>query len=541
MPNRFVWLTTAQDVVAGYQGEPPPWPREVLDRHGLRELRPAEAVPDPRAPARVRSTVYRASTLLMPDELFHPGNRGDLVAVNEVVKDNALQDLEPPPSLDREGRNEGARRAMDAMPRPVVLRSLTGGPAPDAWTVLQSLRTRLSSRSGGPVGKIALEHAYFGAMFGPGPNGDPHGVRDDGGGSPARIGYGRRPVAYLGDPPARPEPPRGGRRPVVAVLDTGYGSSSWFGTSAGETPPQNGFLHAYQVTQQMIAAQAGHVAGLTRTEVLLQDREGPLYTDGISQVLAPSTGHGTFIAGLIRQHAPVADVLSVRVLQPDNVCYESDLLLALHMLLADVRDARHTGNPDGIVDVVSLSLGYYPEDPDEPQATRIEDVLRELAGEGVLTVACAGNDSTARPFLPASLTWGTKSKIKWTGPKVVGVGALNPNSSTAWFSNTGRNCKVLAPGANLVSVFPDDVRGSEGPGATHAGREGMDPDDYSSGFASWSGTSFAAPLVAAELARLIVECAAEDDDLRLGDLSARTAARRVRKALRRLEKSSRRR
>jgi hypothetical protein len=40
-------------------------------------------------------------------------------------------------------------------------------------------------------------------------------------------------------------------------------------------------------------------------------------------------------------------------------------------------------------------------------------------------------------------------------------------------------------------------------------RATIDPDDFSSGFGTWSGTSFAAPILAGEIAQaLIDDCAA---------------------------------
>ena len=42
-------------------------------------------------------------------------------------------------------------------------------------------------------------------------------------------------------------------------------------------------------------------------------------------------------------------------------------------------------------------------------------------------------------------------------------------------------------------------------------RETIDPDDFTGGFALWSGTSFAAPYVAARLAHALVEPLASAD------------------------------
>ena len=38
----------------------------------------------------------------------------------------------------------------------------------------------------------------------------------------------------------------------------------------------------------------------------------------------------------------------------------------------------------------------------------------------------------------------------------------------------------------------------------------IDPDDYSSGFAAWSGTSFAAPVLAGEVAKGLLALEAQD-------------------------------
>jgi subtilisin family serine protease len=86
----------------------------------------------------------------------------------------------------------------------------------------------------------------------------------------------------------------------------------------------------------------------------------------------------------------------------------------------------------------------------------------------------------------------------------VSVGALNPSAqSVALFSNIGPWVQTFAPGAAVVSTSPAFVGGTQA--MTRADvdglrRETIDPDDYRGGFAVWSGTSFAAPYVAARVA-----------------------------------------
>ena len=85
------------------------------------------------------------------------------------------------------------------------------------------------------------------------------------------------------------------------------------------------------------------------------------------------------------------------------------------------------------------------------------------------------------------------------------VGALNPNRTIALFSNAGEWVRCHRPGAGLVSTFPKTFNGGGTASDTvcspgEGWRETIDPDDFSGGFAIWSGTSFAAPMFAAEIA-----------------------------------------
>jgi len=80
----------------------------------------------------------------------------------------------------------------------------------------------------------------------------------------------------------------------------------------------------------------------------------------------------------------------------------------------------------------------------------------------------------------------------------------------ALFSNDGPWVRFWRPGASLVSTMPTTFDGSDEPRNVVVGdrgetRAGLDPDDFSAGFGVWSGTSFAAPVFAGELAGLLLE------------------------------------
>src|ERR1700709_2152362 len=95
--------------------------------------------------------------------------------------------------------------------------------------------------------------------------------------------------------------------------------------------------------------------------------------------------------------------------------------------------------PAWLVDVISLSLGYYHELPaDFAYDQLLIQTLRALGEHGVAVVAAAGNDPPPRPFYPAGFPphAGGQLQAEHGRLPVVSVGALNPDLSTiALFSN----------------------------------------------------------------------------------------------------------
>jgi subtilisin family serine protease len=452
----------------------------------------------------------------------------------------------------------------------------------DAWVALQALRAAASAQEGSvpdaerehpalegdDVRRIALEHLLVGsALIGGSPaSGTGGGITaspNDSSGvtGPSSTdsyvylgGDTRAPVAVCLEAPKRKSAEECksdyGRRPVVAVLDTGIRAHYWLDVTPN--PPNgyrmaaDGFVAVDEDLQKAIYRESGDAAsnGDLHRQPIEHPWDTPITADPLVGELDSDTGHGTFIAGIVRQIAPDARVLAVKVMHSDGIVNEGDLICALRLLADRIRHPKKD-DPAGMVDVVSLSLGYFDESAaDVTFSSGLWKVIKVLLGMGVAVVAAAGNFSTSRKFFPAAFT----EDLTTEDPvPLIGVGALNPNGSKALFSDGGQWITAWAAGAAVVSTFPTDINGSRCPEirlrahpanvlppgvSLPAEREALDPDDYQGGFAAWSGTSFSAPLVAAHLARSLLEGAADPArDLKLSDAGPEAARQRVRAAL----------
>lgn len=489
----------ASNIATG-QAELPEWPQWLLDRYGARMLHPNEVVRAPGAPV-PRSTVYRTAILLFPRGVLADGVLVPQIeqALSEIGLTIRLPNGEFPSSALHPALAGLDDNVMADVPIPVVIRVGAAGPAVvDAWAALQQIRARVSSPNT-RFERISLEHLLVGTNYGGVPTWSPHDVRPSSFGSPYRL----MPVAFRGTGPVRQPTPPNGRRVVAAVLDTGLVRHPLFGNAApGSGLPSGGFVREFTTSANAIAQQNKYLNGLTPTNILLNIWEAPVYGDVLTEEIGRATGHCCFISGLIHQGAPDADVLVTRVMQTDNICREADLLLALWLIVARVTAAQKPGgNISEIVDIVSLSLGGYVEST-STKASNLRTVIMDLTGRGVLVVAAAGNDATTREFYPAALA---TEPNPWPGQRVLGVGALNPDDTTAWFSNAGPNITIEATGACMISTFPPDVKGSHGTGrrTESGGRQTADPDKFSGAWAMGSGTSYAVAHVVARAADLL--------------------------------------
>jgi len=280
------------------------------------------------------------------------------------------------------------------------------------------------------------------------------------------------------------------RRPGVVVMDTGIGVHPWFASDP--------------VRPQLFLSDNTPVG----VDIVPNDPTDPeaagAVADPLTGLLASHAGHGTFIAGLLRQACPEADLTVLRVMDADGVVPEWRLNRALTAFAVYLKE-----NP-GQVDALVLSLGYYVETDDDVRYTAgLKDLLAAIAVQNVTVFASAGNDATDRKSYPAAFAVEAPFGAPGTC-LLVSVAALNPDGNTvALFSNDGDWVTAQAVGANVVSTAPTTAQGGWNAGASVIDgrqrlRSTIDPDDFSGGFATWSGTSFAAPVLAGQFVAAVL-------------------------------------
>jgi subtilisin family serine protease/flagellar hook assembly protein FlgD len=207
-------------------------------------------------------------------------------------------------------------------------------------------------------------------------------------------------------------------------------------------------------------------SGLDVNHPDLTDRVVGTYNafDGSSDVV-DEIGHGTFVAGVAAATADNgigvagasmgASVMAVKVADPYG------------QVFTDTEAAGIIWAADHGANVINMS--FSGDTPDQVES----DAVAYAVSKGVLVVAAAGNDADTLPAYPAAY------------PSVVAVGATDAAGHRASFSQYGSWVTVAAPGTSITSTSPTSA---------------------SSGFQldydTADGTSFSAPLVAAEAALL---------------------------------------
>jgi Subtilase family len=229
-----------------------------------------------------------------------------------------------------------------------------------------------------------------------------------------------------------------------------------------------------------------------------------------SEAFAPgsvSFGHGTHVAGLVALAAPAAQIMPLRVLDAQG---QGNAWVLAEAMLHAVDPDRNPATDDG-AQVINMSLGSTSRTqlldtiarlsacsipaPADPENTYTDpgyngDRQRCDAFGGAVVVAAAGNDASrdVKQYPAAEGAYG-----------LLPVTASNAQRRLAPFANVGSWVDVAAPGDGITSAM------------------------VGGGWATWSGTSMAAPLVsgvAALLKAIEPGLAAKDAARRLARQSA---------------------
>lgn len=178
-------------------------------------------------------------------------------------------------------------------------------------------------------------------------------------------------------------------------------------------------------------------------------------------------GHGSHVAGIIAAAnnaqgvvgaANGADLYAAKVLNRNGSGWVSDMIEGVDWAIA--RD----------VDVINMSVGM-PTD-----VLSLHDAIMRAHDAGIVVVAAAGNDYGGPVNYPAAY------------PEVIAVSATDNTDTIAYFSSVGPEVDLAAPGASIYSTYKG------------------------TGYATFSGTSMAAPHVAGAAALLLSVPAACDSD-----------------------------
>jgi subtilisin family serine protease len=197
-----------------------------------------------------------------------------------------------------------------------------------------------------------------------------------------------------------------------------------------------------------------------------------------------AAGHGTFVAGLVQEVAPGADIGVYRAVDSDGIGREVTVACAL--IRAVIEDGAQ---------IVNLSLGCQTQDNVPPVAIQAAlEIISEWAQKNdrdVLIVAAAGNSGDTTPSWPAAFSTAA-APITPASPVVVSVAGLKPDMQPAPWSTRGYWVTCSTIGQGLLSTYVE-------------GRDAPPPDGSGQAFGAdswvrWSGTSFAAPQITGALA-----------------------------------------
>lgn len=304
--------------------------------------------------------------------------------------------------------------------------------------------------------------------------------------------------------------PTTAKKVIVAVLDTGFDFNhpdlqGQFVRKESECKALDKFLACVKEKERKVCEKEWMTGNNPEVD---QDKNGyPMDCHGWSILgsanaagilgrpdFSDDQGHGTHVAGIIRSVSKNSILLPVQVLgkkpteplkpmsidsvdiTPGEKGKEKFKKTLGDLVARGMNYAINSG-----AEVINFSMGW----PASHDSDYLRSVIAEAQRRGIIIVAAAGNDSTRALLRPCAY------------PGVICVASHGPDGSLSHFSNYGSGVDIAAPGTNILSTYPTDMRPIRF-------REAL-------GYEYLHGTSQAAPQVAGVVAEMIAQGIPKDE------------------------------
>ena len=255
--------------------------------------------------------------------------------------------------------------------------------------------------------------------------------------------------------------------------------------------PESGGTAAYTGPLNQIGADIVHNASNTgsgRKVVVLDTGYNYFHPELVSSYLGgkdfvnndndpmDDEGHGSHVSGIITADgidpkakgvAPDAGIIAGKVLDQNGSGYFSDIVAAIYWAVDGSDGVYGTGDDFG-ADGISMSLGtaapYVYKGFCNNALPDLTNAIKYAVDKNITVVAAAGNSGGSGVSIPGCISYSTT------------VGAVSSTDKVASFSGKGNALDITAPGVSIYS----SVLGN--------------------GYASWSGTSMATPIISGVVA-----------------------------------------
>jgi len=288
-------------------------------------------------------------------------------------------------------------------------------------------------------------------------------------------------------------PPRAEQTVDVVVIDSGYVSEGPIVPLVDQLLERGQWFTATPNPQ--------NPGSFTKPFIWTQEPDepnGPTYVTVAGNRLAALVGHANFVAGVIAQACPGAQITLVNhnggFIESDDADTPIPTEASVARSLWIHRQAAVINVGYAFATLPNAALLKNTVDRSGPPSWSFQLVLNQIKNsKRTVVVAPAGNQSSPTRQYPAA--------FHTTYPNVIGVGSKAPGPQRSWFSNYGSWVACCTEGENVLSTFITDwvKKQVEEPerNKTHPAKT------FTSGWARWSGTSFAAPKVAAAIANRV--------------------------------------